>query len=90
MITFGNTSVDIGLIAVFLIVGTIWLLFFVASIWFVVQGFKAHWGWGLANLLIPVAIIPFCFLYPRKSKGPLILVGVGLALLLILWIFSRD
>jgi hypothetical protein len=90
MITFGNTSIDISLIAVFLTVWTIWLLFFVATIWFVVQGFRVHWGWGLANLLIPLAIIPFCFLHPKESKKPLTTVGIGLVLLVVLWIFSRH
>jgi hypothetical protein len=86
MITFGNTSIQISLIAVFLTVWTIWLLLFVASIWFIVQGFRVHWGWGVANLLVPFAIIPFCFLHPKESKKPLILTGSGLGLLLILWV----
>lgn len=86
MITFGNTSIEISLIAVFLLVWTSWLLFFVAGIWFVVQGFRVHWGWGVANLLIPGAIIPFCILHPKESKRPLILIGVSLGLLLILWV----
>jgi hypothetical protein len=66
------------------------LLFFVAAIWFVVQGFRVHWGWGVANLLIPFAIIPFCFLHPREPKKPLILIVAALGLLLILLAFAEH
>ena len=69
---------------------TIKLLLIIAGIWFVVQGFRVHWGWGVANLLIPGAIIPFCILHPKESKRPLILIGVSLGLLLILWVCARN
>jgi|GEM_PF-5269878 len=67
----------------------IWLLFVIAAIKFILQGFKVHWGWGLANLLCWPAIIPFCFLHPRESKKPLAIAGVALALLLVLCLVTR-
>jgi len=90
MITFGNTSVEISLIAVFVAVLMLKLLPIIAVIWFAVQGFRVHWGWGVANLLIPVAIIPFCILHPKESKKPLILFGIWLGGFLILWICARH
>jgi hypothetical protein len=85
MITFGNISIEISLIAVFVAVLTLKLLPIVAIIWFAVQGFRVHWGWGAANLLIPLAFIPFYILHPKESKRPLILIGIWLGLFLILW-----
>jgi hypothetical protein len=90
MITFGNTSIDINLILVFLIAGTMSLLSFIATIWLVVQGFRVHWAWGLANLFLPFANLVFCFVHPKESKIPLILFGIVLVLLLILLIFFRH
>lgn len=89
MITFGNTPIDIRFISTFLILDLIWLLFFVADIWFVVQGFKVHWGWGVANLLIPCAVIVFCFLYFERARKPLGLVIIASVLLLFFWIFTK-
>jgi hypothetical protein len=90
MITFGNTSIDISLIAIFLAFLTLKLLPIVAAIWFVVQGFRVHWGWGVANLLIPGAIIPFCIFHFKESKRPLMLIGICLGISLILWICARH
>ncbi len=90
MITFGNTSVEISLFALFALFLILKLLPIVAFIWFVVQGFRVHWGWGVANLLIPFAIIPFCIFHPKESKRPLILTGIGLGVFLILWICARH
>jgi len=90
MITFGNTSIETSLIAVFVVMLTLKLLPFVAVIWFVVQGFRVHWGWGAANLLIPVAIIPFCILHPKESKRPLTLIGIWLGVFLVIWISARH
>jgi hypothetical protein len=69
---------------------TVKLLFIVAGIWFVVQGFRVHWGWGVANLLIPGAIIPFCIFHPKEAKRPLILIGICLGVFLILLICARH
>ena len=90
MITFGNTSIDISLIAVFVGVLILKLLPYVAVIWFAVQGFRVHWGWGIANLLIPGAIIPFYILHPKVSKRPLVLIGFWLGVFLIFLICARH
>lgn len=90
MITFGNTSIQISLIAVLLAFFVVKLLFVTVGIWFVVQGFRVHWGWGLANLLIPGAVIPFCVLHFKESKKPMILAGVCLALMLIFQVCARH
>lgn len=65
------------------------LICLTAIIWFVVIGFRVHWGWGVANLLIPGAFIPFAFFHEKESKIPMILVIVALSMLLILRIWSR-
>jgi hypothetical protein len=84
MITIGNTSIQISLILTFVTLSIASVLQFVAVVWFVVQGFRVHWGWGVANLLIPGAIIPFCFLHFKESKKPLILFGIAVALVVVL------
>ena len=79
-----------SLIALFAALLTLKLLPVVAAIWVSVQGFKVHWGWGFANLLIPVAIIPFYILHPKVSKRPLILIGIWLSVFLTIWICARH
>ena len=90
MITFGNTSIEISLISVFAALLTLKLLPVVAAVWFSVQGFRVHWGWGVANLLIPVAFIPFYILHPKVSKRPLILIGIWLGVFLTILICARH
>ena len=85
-----GVSGGFGVIVILACLSAIKLVLFAAAITFVVQGFRVHWGWGLANLLIPGAIIPFSFLYPKKSKVPLILIGIALVLLLIFLICGRH
>ena len=76
----GNVSSDpaalLGLVSVF----TSWLAFGVAGILFVVQGWRVHWGWGLANFFIPPCAIAFSILYPKQAAKPLIVLGIGLVL----------
>jgi hypothetical protein len=79
----------ITLVPVFLVALTIKLLFIVTGIWFVVQGFRVHWGWGVANLLIPGAIIPFCIFHPKEAKRPMILAIVCLVVFMILWAYAK-
>jgi hypothetical protein len=88
MNTFGSSN-DISLIFALLIFGVVWLLLFIAYIWLGVQGFRVHWGWGVANLLIPWAAIIFCFLHFEKSRKPVGLIIIAFALLLFLWIFTK-
>lgn len=64
MIDFGYTSIDLAFLALFVV----YLFFFTAYIVFIIQGFRTHWGWGVANLPVPPAIIVFFFAYPRKSR----------------------
>jgi len=89
MITFGNTSIDIKLIITFLSLGIVWLLFGIAGIWLVVQGFRVHWGWGFANLLFPFAAIVFCFLHFNEARKPVGLIMVALTLLLFFFVFTK-
>jgi hypothetical protein len=79
-ITLGGTTIDVLLIG-FLAVKLIFLL---AGILFVVQGFRVHWGWGLANLLLPPAIIVFFVKHRQAAKFPAIVWGVGMGLLVLL------
>ncbi len=68
------------------------LIFIVAGIAFVVQGFRVHWGWGLANLFVPFAFIPFCIIHRRAARVPVTItfIGVGwILLLLILWVMGK-
>ena len=80
----------ITLVPVFLAALTIKLLFIIAGIWFIVQGFRVHWGWGVANLLIPGAIIPFCIFHPKEAKKPMILAIVCLVVFMLLWVYARH
>jgi hypothetical protein len=71
-----NPAALLGLISVYVSS----LAFVVAGILFVVQGWRVHWGWGLANLFIPPCAIAFSILYPKEAAKPLIVLGIGLAL----------
>ncbi len=86
---FGDISQPgnlLGLVSMYIA----WLAFVVAGILFVVQGFRVHFCWGLANLFIWPCVIAFAILYPRESKKPLIVFGFGLTLLLCLFYFFRH
>src|SRR5437016_2957585 len=66
---FGDTSVDVSLIAFVTSLLSVKLLFFAAYILFVIQGFRTHWGWGIANLLLsPLAALVFLFVHPKHAK----------------------
>ena len=87
---FGNVSTDPGALLGLVSMYIAWLAFVVAAILFVVQGFRVHIGWGLANLFIWPCMIAFAILYPREAKKPLIVFGFGLALFLCLFYFFRH
>jgi|SRR5271155_1852687 len=63
------------------------LLFLLSYILFVIQGFRTHWGWGCANLFIPVSALVFLFVHPKRAKAPAIIWACGLTavLLMLLW-----
>ena len=83
MITFGNTSIEITLLGFF----AVKIILLVAAIAFIIQGFRVHWGWGLANIfLYPLAGIAFFFSHRREAKIPMIIWASGMALLVILLI----
>ena len=70
-----NTSVD----AVLLILLGAKALFGLAYLGFVIQGFRTHWGWGLANMLLPPSALVFFFVHTKKSKVPAIIYACGWA-----------
>lgn len=79
-ITIGNTTIETVLLG-FFAAKIIWLL---AAILFVIQGFRVHWGWGLANLLLfPLAGIALFIKHPREAKYPMIFLASSVVLLLI-------
>ena len=82
MVTVGATSVDIKLFALPALLAVKGLLF-IGFICFVIQGFRAHWGWGVGILIFPVVALAFLFVHPRQAKFPAIVWGCGVTLLLI-------
>jgi len=75
-------SAMIGLLALILGVKAAWL---VAYVLFIIQGFRVHWGWGLANIfLFPLAGMVFFIRHRREAKIPMLIWVFGAALLLIL------
>jgi hypothetical protein len=60
------------------------VIFFVAAIAFIIQGFRVHWGWGLANMLLfPLGGIVFFFNHRQEGRVPIYILAYGLMLLLI-------
>jgi hypothetical protein len=61
------------------------ILWVVSAILFIIQGFRVHWGWGLANIfLFPLAGIAFFVNHRPRAKIPFVLWAIGFALLLVL------
>jgi hypothetical protein len=60
----------------------------VSYIWFVVVGFKTHFGWGLVLLFFPVAAIVFAWRHFQTAKKPLVVFLTSLLLLVLtlIWI----
>ena len=89
-ITVGHTIIGTNLLWLYSFLILINLAFLASGVLFVIQGFRVHWGWGLVNLIIPLAIIVFCIKHPREAIYPLIILGFGVCLLLVLlliWAF---
>jgi hypothetical protein len=83
-ITIGNSTMNVGGSGIIALIAFIYLIFIIASIAFVVQGFRVHWVWGLLNLLVPLAFVAFCIVHPRAARIPMIFLGFGIGWLLIL------
>jgi hypothetical protein len=66
------------------------VVFFVAAIAFIVQGFRVHWGWDVANLICgPLAGIVFFVKHRQKGRVPIYVLIHGLILFLIFVICAR-
>ena len=63
---------------------------FVAYIAFIVQGFRVHWGWGLANLVFgPLSGIVFFVKHRHEGRVPTYILTHGVILFFIFWIYAR-
>lgn len=62
------------------------IILFAAYIAFIVQGFRVHWGWGLANLLGPLIGIVFFIVHRDKARVPIYLLSHGVILFLAILI----
>jgi hypothetical protein len=58
------------------------LIMVLAAILFIIQGFRVHWGWGLANIfMFPLGGIAFFLTHRREGKIPMLVWAFGMALL---------
>jgi hypothetical protein len=65
------------------------VIFFASAIAFIVQGFRVHWGWGVANIFLgPLAGIVFFIKHRQKGSVPIYILGHGLILLLVVVIIA--
>jgi hypothetical protein len=65
------------------------VIFFVAYVAFIVQGFRVYWGWGLANLILgPLAGIVFFLKHRQEARVPIYVLIHGLILLSIFILFA--
>ena len=63
------------------------LIMVLAAISFIIQGFRVHWGWGLANIfLFPLGGIAFFPTHRREGKIPMLIWAFGMALLVFVLI----
>jgi hypothetical protein len=80
-LTFGDTTIETVLLGFF----AVKIILLVAAIAFIIQGFRVHWGWGLANIfLFPLAGIALFIRHRQEAKIPMMIWAFGMALLLIL------
>jgi hypothetical protein len=60
------------------------VIFFASAIAFIVQGFRVHWGWGVANLICgPLAGIIFFIKHRQMGGVPIYILVHGLILFTI-------
>jgi len=87
-LAFGSSTGTgiLGIVAGFI---AIKVILTVATIAFIVQGFRMHWGWGLANMFLgPLAGIAFFVKHRQEGRVPMFILAYGLILLVILLIWS--
>jgi hypothetical protein len=61
------------------------VILFAADVAFVVQGFRVHWGWGVANTFLgPLAGIAFFITHRHKGRVPIYVLVHGLILLFVI------
>jgi hypothetical protein len=73
-----------GVLAILAALTAVKVILFASTIAFIVQGFRVHWGWGLANFLGPVAGIIFFFNNRHEGRVPVYVLIHGLILLLVI------
>jgi hypothetical protein len=74
-----------GVLAILAALTAVKVILFASAIAFIVQGFRVHWGWGLANTLLgPVAGIIFFFNNRHEGRVPVYVLVHGLILLLVI------
>ena len=61
------------------------VILFAADVAFVVQGFRVHWGWGAANILLgPLAGIVFFTQHRHEGRVPIYVLVHGVILLVVI------
>lgn len=74
-----------GVIAILAGLMAVKVIMFVSAIAFIVQGFRVHWGWGVANLFLgPLAGIVFFTQHRHEGRVPVYVLVHGLILLLVI------
>jgi hypothetical protein len=89
LLAFGLCNLSFNTGRWFFIVGfvAVKVAFLAAYIMFVIQGFRVHWGWGLANLLIPLSGLVFFVRHRREGKAPMIVWISAVALSFVGFLF---
>lgn len=89
LILLPSGSGAIGLAAILGCFMAVKVIFFVSAIAFIVQGFRVHWGWGVANIFLgPLAGIVFFIKHRQKGSVPIYILGHGVILLLVIVIIA--
>jgi hypothetical protein len=77
----GNITNEIVLLMFFAVP----FILIAAAIAFIIQGFRVHWGWGLANIfLFPLAGIALFIRHRQEAKIPMMIWTFGMAMLVVL------
>ena len=74
-----------GVLAILACFSAVKVIMFVSAIAFIVQGFRVHWGWGLASVFLgPLAGIVFFFNHRHEGRVPVYVFVHGLILLFVI------